>query len=72
MPDQLTKHYQNLLAGSYACVDRMVRNAYFRLGRPGDSVMGGSDERAREEVGSGAPHADGGALPPSRSGLRPG
>jgi hypothetical protein len=33
MPDQWTQHYRNLRAGSYHCVDRMVLNAYFRLGR---------------------------------------
>jgi hypothetical protein len=32
MPDQLSAHYQHLLAGSYDCVDRIVLNAYFRLG----------------------------------------
>jgi hypothetical protein len=32
MPDQLTQHYQDLVAGSYDCVDRIVRNAYFSLG----------------------------------------
>ena len=32
MPDQLSAHYQDLLAGSYDCVDRIVLNAYFRLG----------------------------------------
>ena len=32
MPDQLSAHYEDLLAGSYDCVDRIVLNAYFRLG----------------------------------------
>ena len=32
MPDQFSAHYQDLLAGSYDCVDRIVLNAYFRLG----------------------------------------
>ena len=32
MPDQLSAHYRDLLAGSYDCVDRIVLNAYFRLG----------------------------------------
>jgi hypothetical protein len=32
MPDPLSAHYQDLLASSYDCVDRIVLNAYFRLG----------------------------------------
>src|ERR1700752_811496 len=32
MTDGLSTHYQDLLVGSYDCVDRIVLNAYFRLG----------------------------------------
>jgi hypothetical protein len=42
MPEQLSAHYRDLLASSYDCVDRIVRNACFRLGmNPGGSVTGG-------------------------------
>jgi len=32
MADQFSERYQDLLAGSYDCVDRIVLNAYFRQG----------------------------------------
>jgi hypothetical protein len=32
MPDGLSKRYEDLLSGSYDCVDRIVLNAYFRMG----------------------------------------
>src|ERR1700756_883715 len=32
MTDQLSDLYRNLRIGSYDCVDRMVLNAYFRIG----------------------------------------
>src|SRR5205814_4848449 len=32
MPDSLSDRYQDLLSGSYDCVDRIVLNAYFRMG----------------------------------------
>jgi hypothetical protein len=32
MTDGLSKRYQDLLTGSYDCVDRIVLNAYFRMG----------------------------------------
>ena len=35
MPDPLSKHYAELLEGSYDCVDRVVLNAYFRMGHSG-------------------------------------
>src|SRR6266581_6947056 len=35
MPDALSEHYADLLEGSYDCVDRLVLNAYFRLGHSG-------------------------------------
>jgi len=40
--DGLSTLYQDLLSGSYDCVDRIVLNAYFRMGhdRVG-SVSGG-------------------------------
>jgi hypothetical protein len=35
MADQLSDAYQDLLTGSYDCVDRIVLNAYFRQGHSG-------------------------------------
>ena len=35
MPDPLSKYYADLLEGSYDCVDRIVLNAYFRMGHSG-------------------------------------
>lgn len=32
MPDSLSNRYADLLTGSYDCVDRIVLNAYFRMG----------------------------------------
>ena len=32
MPDPLSERYKELLEGSYDCVDRIVLNAYFRMG----------------------------------------
>jgi hypothetical protein len=32
MPDPLTEHYKELLEGNYDCLDRVVLNAYFRMG----------------------------------------
>jgi hypothetical protein len=32
MTDRLSTLYRDLLGGSYDCVDRIVLNAYFRLG----------------------------------------
>jgi len=32
MPDPLSERYRELLEGSYDCVDRIVLNAYFRMG----------------------------------------
>jgi hypothetical protein len=44
MPDQLNAHYRDLLTGSYDCVDRIVLNAYFRLGmNPGGFRPGGNN-----------------------------
>jgi hypothetical protein len=37
MADDLSERYQDLLTGSYDCVDRMVLNGYFR---PGHSALG--------------------------------
>src|SRR5881409_2466154 len=32
MPDSLSDRYADLVSGSYDCVDRIVLNAYFRMG----------------------------------------
>ena len=50
MTDQLSTLYQALLSGSYDCVDRIVLNAYFRMGHDPDGfrvwwrALTGSDE----------------------------
>jgi len=50
MADGLSQQYADLLTGSYDCVDRIVLNAYFRMGHdPGGFRIGwrallGSDE----------------------------
>ena len=50
MTDRLSILYQDRLSGSYDCVDRIVRNAYFRMGHnPGGfrlwwRALTGSDE----------------------------
>src|SRR5262249_7756014 len=50
MADRLSKQYTDLLTGSYDCVDRIVLNAYFRMGHdPGGfrlwwRALTGSDE----------------------------
>jgi hypothetical protein len=42
MADGLSDLYQDLLTGSYDCVDRIVLNAYFRMGHsPGAFMSGG-------------------------------
>jgi len=42
MADGLSKQYQDLLTGSYDCLDRIGLNAYFRMGHgAGASVYGG-------------------------------
>jgi hypothetical protein len=46
MTDGLSTLYQDLLGGSYDCVDRIVLNAYFRMGHsPGrvPCVVAGAD-----------------------------
>jgi hypothetical protein len=54
--DELTARYQDLLTGSYDCVDRIVLNAYFSMGHnPGGfrvwwrRAHGGSDEHLDKE-----------------------
>jgi hypothetical protein len=32
MSDSLSDRYEDLLTGSYDCADRIVLNAYFRMG----------------------------------------
>jgi hypothetical protein len=50
MPDSLSERYEDLLSGSYDCVDRIVLNAYSRMGHdPGGfrlwwRALSGSDE----------------------------
>ena len=48
MTDGLSTLYQDLLGGSYDCVDRIVLNAYFRMGHDrAGSVCGGGPDRMR-------------------------
>jgi hypothetical protein len=53
MSDGLSTLYQDLLNGSYDCVDRIVLNAYFRMGHsPGGfrvwwRALTGSDETSK-------------------------
>ena len=50
MPDQLSNLYNDLLEGSYDCVDRVILNAYFSMGQSGGGLrvwwraLYGSDE----------------------------
>ena len=50
MPESLSDRYSELLSGSYDCTDRIVLNAYFRMGHtPGGfrvwwGTLTGSDE----------------------------
>jgi hypothetical protein len=47
MTDGLSTLYQDLLGGSYDCVDRIVLNAYFRMGHdPGALLILKCRERA--------------------------
>jgi hypothetical protein len=42
MADGLSDLYQDLLTGSYDCIDRIILNAYFRMGHsPGAFEYGG-------------------------------
>jgi hypothetical protein len=42
MADGLSDLYQDLLTGSYDCVDRIILNAYFRMDiLPGTFMCGG-------------------------------
>ena len=72
MPDPLSERYRELLEGSYACVDRVVLNAYFRMGHSGGGFrawwrkLEGSEEhldntQARRE-GQKKPHLQRGRL----------
>ena len=50
MADGLSQQYADLLTGSYDCVDRIVLNAYFRMGHDSGGfriwwrALTGSDE----------------------------
>jgi len=50
MPESLSERYGELLSGSYDCTDRIVLNAYFRMGHtPGGfrvwwGILTGSEE----------------------------
>jgi hypothetical protein len=38
MSDQLSSLYNDLLEGSYDCVDRVILNAYFSMGQSGGGL----------------------------------
>ena len=64
MPDSLSDRYAELLTGSYDCVDRIVLNAFFRMGhapRRFPGVVAGPD-RIGGDVGQRTPDAPGGPL----------
>src|ERR1700739_4712446 len=70
MTDGLSTLYQDLLGGSYDCVDRIVLNAYFNMGmiRVASRVVASADRigrYARKRV----PGAHGVPPPPSQSPL---
>jgi hypothetical protein len=50
MPESLSDRYAELLSGSYDCADRIVLNAYFRMGHTADGfrvwwrALTGSDD----------------------------
>jgi hypothetical protein len=62
MPESLSDRYVELLSGSYDCADRIVLNAYFRMGHTagGFRVLVGDPDRIRGDSGQHSPHADGG------------
>jgi hypothetical protein len=46
MTDGLSTRYQDLLGGSYDCVNRIVLNAYFRMGHdPGITSAASADNQ---------------------------
>ena len=52
MTDGLSTLYQDLLGGSYDCVDRIVLNAYFRMGHdPGGCESADHPKIARTAEG---------------------
>jgi hypothetical protein len=57
MTDRLSTLYQDLLSGSYDCVDRIVPNAYFRMGHArGNRVVLAWSPPAEQDT-TGAPSA---------------
>ena len=48
MPDEYSEYYADLLDNTYDCVDRIVLNAYFRMGQG----AGGFRTRWRQLMGS--------------------
>ena len=71
MPDQLSALYENLLEGSYDCVDRVILKAYFGMGQTGGGLrvwwraLHGSDE----QLGRQPSDAHGRTLQPASAGL---
>src|SRR3954463_16407446 len=51
MTDGLSTLYQDLLSGSYDCVDRIVLNAYFRMGHSPGGFRVWFGDATRENVG---------------------
>ena len=54
MSDSLSDRYADLLSGSYDCVDRIVLNAYFRMGHDPISanlILTGSSEGQPDVIG---------------------
>jgi hypothetical protein len=71
MSDQLSSLYNELLEGSYDCVDRVILNAYFSMGQSGGGLRVwwhapyGSDENLDDKSFD----AHGGAIQPSPTSL---
>jgi hypothetical protein len=71
MTDGLSTLYQDLLGGSYDCVDRIVLNAYFHMGmiRVASRVVASADRIGRD-ARKRVPGAHDWPLQPSHSRLR--
>jgi hypothetical protein len=71
MADRFSELYQDLLSGSYDCVDRIVLNGYFRQGHSagGFRVWWQKLTGSVETLGQCAPHEVVGAFQPTRARL---
>src|ERR1700693_1952472 len=72
MSDSLSDRYSELLTGSYHCVDRIVLNAYFRMGHApgGFRAWWGCPDRIGGDAGQHTPDAHAGASAAAFTGMR--